>query len=307
MPSAPDWQKNPTRPGGGTTGASVAFIRTAGSVLARPRQFGPSTRIPADRASATSRRCASAPRRRVGAGTGVGEARAEHHEPVHPLRTALLDDVGDPRRGHRHDGEIHRVRDVGHRSVRPNALHRQGFRVDRVHGTGEVPAQQVDQDRVADLGLVGGGADHGDRARRQQAGDGPCLGVLFARDQHRAGRHRRADVEPEIDDAGGVFARHRVAGVEEDPHHRPVLAEHLRGEPGDTPLLRGGGQVLEQDRAESAALLVVLDGERHLGPIGVGRVGVIAPRPDDDAAGQCDQADPPARGRCPCRASVGHR
>ena len=28
MPSAPDWQKKPIRPGGGTTGASVAFIRT---------------------------------------------------------------------------------------------------------------------------------------------------------------------------------------------------------------------------------------------------------------------------------------
>ena len=29
MPNAPDWQKKPIRPGGGTTGASVAFIRTA--------------------------------------------------------------------------------------------------------------------------------------------------------------------------------------------------------------------------------------------------------------------------------------
>ena len=36
MPSAPDWQKNPTRPGGGTTGASVAFSRTAGSVFTSP-------------------------------------------------------------------------------------------------------------------------------------------------------------------------------------------------------------------------------------------------------------------------------
>ena len=61
MPSMPDWQKKPIRPGGGTTGAKVAFIRTAGSVFTRPRQFGPSTRIPAPRASATNCRSASAP------------------------------------------------------------------------------------------------------------------------------------------------------------------------------------------------------------------------------------------------------
>ena len=61
MPSAPDWQKKPIRPGGGTTGARVAFIRTAGSVLTRPRQFGPSTRIPAALATATMCRCAPAP------------------------------------------------------------------------------------------------------------------------------------------------------------------------------------------------------------------------------------------------------
>ena len=61
MPSMPDWQKKPIRPGGGTTGARLAFIRVDGSVLTRPRQFGPSTRMPEPRASATNRRSASAP------------------------------------------------------------------------------------------------------------------------------------------------------------------------------------------------------------------------------------------------------
>ena len=37
---------------GGTTGASEALSRTAGSVLIMPRQFGPSSRIPAPRTTA---------------------------------------------------------------------------------------------------------------------------------------------------------------------------------------------------------------------------------------------------------------
>ncbi len=61
MPSAPDWQKKPIRPGGGTTGARVAFILTSGSVFTRPRQFGPSTRIPAALATDTMCRWAAAP------------------------------------------------------------------------------------------------------------------------------------------------------------------------------------------------------------------------------------------------------
>src|SRR6185312_324274 len=61
MPSAPDWQKNPTRPGGGTTGARVPLSRTARLVLTSPRQLGPITRIPFALARATMCRWAEAP------------------------------------------------------------------------------------------------------------------------------------------------------------------------------------------------------------------------------------------------------
>ena len=60
-PNAPDWLNTPTRPAAGSTGASVALRRTAGSVLATPRQFGPTTRMPARCAARTSARCAAAP------------------------------------------------------------------------------------------------------------------------------------------------------------------------------------------------------------------------------------------------------
>ncbi len=60
-PNAPDWLKMPARPGTGRHGARVALRRTAGSVLATPRQFGPITRMPAAWAARTSARCAAAP------------------------------------------------------------------------------------------------------------------------------------------------------------------------------------------------------------------------------------------------------
>lgn len=54
VPSAPDWLKKPTLPRPGRVAASVALSRTAGSVLAMPRQLGPTTRMPYARAIRTS-------------------------------------------------------------------------------------------------------------------------------------------------------------------------------------------------------------------------------------------------------------
>ena len=53
-PMAPDWLMNATGPGGGITGAKLAFMDTAGSVLITPRQLGPTMRMPL--ASPSSRR-----------------------------------------------------------------------------------------------------------------------------------------------------------------------------------------------------------------------------------------------------------
>ena len=65
----------------------------------------------------------------------------------------------------------------------------------------------------------------------------------------------------------------------------------------DPPLLRGRGQVLQQDRAETPALLVVLDHERDLGPIGMRRIGVVGAGTDDERRRHRDQADRAGRGR----------
>ncbi len=61
MPSAPDWQKKPTRPRGGISDARLALSRSWGSVLTMPRLCGPITRIPWARAAATSCPAACSP------------------------------------------------------------------------------------------------------------------------------------------------------------------------------------------------------------------------------------------------------
>ena len=61
MPSAPDWQKNPTRPGGGRCGASDALSDTFASRFTTPSALGPTTRMPFARASVTSSRWAASP------------------------------------------------------------------------------------------------------------------------------------------------------------------------------------------------------------------------------------------------------
>ena len=63
MPSAPDWANSPSRPCGGRVGASEALSRTAGSLLISPKEFGPTTRMPASRARRSSSACSRAPSR----------------------------------------------------------------------------------------------------------------------------------------------------------------------------------------------------------------------------------------------------
>ena len=60
-PRAPDWLMKLEGPGGGMVGAKVAFSETPSSVLRRPMQLGPTSRIPKSRQTPASRRSRSAP------------------------------------------------------------------------------------------------------------------------------------------------------------------------------------------------------------------------------------------------------
>src|SRR5690606_12117461 len=54
MPTAPDCEATASPPARGGSGAKLASSLTFGSVLMTPRQFGPTSRIPAERAIRTS-------------------------------------------------------------------------------------------------------------------------------------------------------------------------------------------------------------------------------------------------------------
>ncbi len=91
---------------------------------------------------------------------------------------------------------------------------------------------------------------------------------------------------------------HLVAGLAEDPHHLVVLHQHLGLEPAQPVLPGRGGEVLEQDRAEPAALVVVAGDERDLGrarPVRRRRARIQALVPadgDDLVAEQADERHP---------------
>ena len=122
------------------------------------------------------------------------------------------------------------------------------------------------------------GADHGDAsaARRTAA----------ARRSPRRGRARRrgrgsvsvgaigkrTSTSPPLE-----LARDLEAGVGEDGEHRGVLGQHLGDEALDPGLGRARGELLEQARADPAALQLVGDGEGDLGRR-AGRAGARSSR-----------------------------
>ena len=260
MPSAPDCAKNPIRPRPGRSGARVALSRTSAAVLATPSALGPITRMPCARAAVTRRRSASTPSGPVSANPALTTTSV-----VTPLAKQEPEDVVDAGRGHRDHREIDLVRDVGDRGVRAHAAHGARLRVDRVDRAGEVAPQQVGQDRVADLRRVGGRADHRDRRRVQRVVHAARLGPLLAGVAHGERALGGVDVELEVQHAVGERPADLVAGVAEHPHHRAVLHEHLGLEAAQPVLPCGGGEVLEEDRAQPPALVGVARDERHLG------------------------------------------
>ena len=89
----------------------------------------------------------------------------------------------------------------------------------------------------------------------------------------------RLDRELERHHAVLDVAHQAVAGVAEGLDHPFVVGQHLGDEPLDAALPAGLREVLEQELADAAALLGVLDEERDLGL--AGRVALVAAERDD--------------------------
>ena len=136
---------------------------------------------------------------------------------------------------------------------------------------------------MADLGLVGRGTHHRHGTRREHVGDAAGLGALLPGVLHLARPRRRRDVELQVQRRALQRPADLEARVTEHAHHLVVLGEDLGDETRQPALARGRGEVLEQDRPETAALVVVAHDERDLGRGGL-REPDVAPDGDDLAA-----------------------
>jgi hypothetical protein len=136
--------------------------------------------------------------------------------------------------------------------------------VDGVEAPRVAAVHQVAQQVVTGRAGLAPGTDHDDRRRLQQAGDGAGVGALLPGVLRSRGVGGGLDGELDADDAVLELGRRGPAGVAEDADHPAVVGQRVGEEPGDAPLPGGGRQVLEQERAEPAALVRVVDHERHL-------------------------------------------
>ena len=169
-------------------GASVAFRRTAGSVLAMPRQFGPTTPQPARVRGSISSRCAAAPAAPASAKPAETTTRppapARGRVRPRPRRrrpAARRSPPGRPRPGRR--------RRTGTRAARPPGR--------RARCTGTIAPVNPPSRRWPSMAApmpvpAGAGAVDRDPARAQQPGDRPRLGALLAALLHLAATARWA-------------------------------------------------------------------------------------------------------------------
>jgi hypothetical protein len=164
------------------------------------------------------------------------------------------------------DCEIDRVRDLADRPVGADAGHRLSFEVDGEGGADEICFEDVAEELASDRATPARGADHGHRGRGEewtQRGDaGRVLSFVATRPQCAG----CGDGETELDLAALSHVPELEPGVFEHCQRRGVRCHHLGDEPFDAGVARPAGELLEQACADPAALLGVIDRERHLGP-----------------------------------------
>ena len=240
---------------------------------------------------------------RAGVAAPSGPASANPVLTTTAPRTRFCGALGDDARHrvgrHGDDGEVDVVGDVEHRGVGRDAGHVGGGRVDRVHRPFEAAVQEVAEHLPADRAQPVGGADHRHRPRPQEAGDGAALGPLLApvdRLECRPGVGSMSKATSMTPPENSLWtskpARRntpsmgRLSGSTSAVNRREAVAA------GD------GGEVLEQERGDAAAVVGVVDGEGHLGLVPPGPA-VVAGHRDQVVA----EDRPPARRGRPCRPS----
>ncbi len=197
--------------------------------------------------------------------TGFGEAGRDHAQCRHTVAKRVRCRVEHTLRGQTDDYEIDRVGDLADRPVGADAGDRLSFEVDGEGGADEICFEDVAEELASDRATPARGADHGDRGRgeewTQRGDDGGVVAFLDTRRQYAG----CGDGEAELDLAALPHVPELEPGVSEHCQGRRVRCHHLGDEPFDAGVARPAGELLEQACADPAALLGVIDRERHLG------------------------------------------
>jgi hypothetical protein len=251
-----------------------------GRVQARPRDRDPEAVRP-DQAGAVRADERDEPLLPLGAlAPDLGEPGGDDDERADAAAERVLRRVEDGGARHGDHGQVDRVGDLGDGPVRAHAGHGAPLGVDREGGAREVALKHVAEELAADRPPARRGADDGDALRleegAQRGDDGDVVALGHALLEALGLRDRELD----LDDTAGEVALQLEAGALEDAEHRPVPGEHLGDEPLDPDRRRALGELLQEARADAAALLVVRDGERRLGERGIAQADVVADRDD---------------------------
>ena len=184
------------------------------------------------------------------------------------------------------DREVHRLRDVRHARVCCAALNLGRGWMHRDDRSGEARRDQIVENLRTNLAPFSIGADHGDNPRFEEGLHGRGRRELRALRGSGGVVGRRLErqldaVDPRLDPA-----RHREAGVDEELHHLPVIAQHVGVEDANAVGTSDVCQTLEQPCADAATLQGIGDGEGHLGTLGD---AIVAGERDDPSAALTDQ------------------
>ena len=206
-------------------------------------------------------------------GAHLLEAGRDHDRGRDPGGGRVAQGVEDARGRHGDDGQVDPVGQVGEPRARRDPGHDVTARVDHVQRAGVPARQDGAQDGGADAGAVPAYAGHGDAARVEQGRERPGLGAALAGIGGRDGARRGRDAHLDADASRPRLAGDLEAGVEEDAEHRAVLGEHLGDEAADPQVAAGGREVLQEQAAEAASVLLLVDQEGDLGRVGRDRLG----------------------------------
>ena len=195
----------------------------------------------------------------------LGEAGRDHAERAYAQAERRLGRLEDDLRREADDREVDALGHLLDRGVAGDARDWRAVPVHGIGGAGEPALDDVAEELPADRAGTRGRAEHR-HARGSEEGleggdDGSVVALVHPRAVGLAGRDRELELHRPL----GEPPRHVEARVAEDPQHGDVPGQHLGDEALDA--VRGGErrELLEQARADAAAVELVGDGEGHLG------------------------------------------